>query len=145
MLLEKRRLIAIALIIAMTINGQGMVSVAATGKTIVEKGAVESKGQKVNYYEEYKESFHYLSALDNDKASSEGSDEANLGIGNDGVQGEQITLNNERDNTNNKNNLPENNDGEDDKGEDEDPSQNENTRQRTSQKKVLQQRNQALV
>ena len=79
MLLEKRRLIAIALIIAMTINGQGMVSVAATGKTIVEKGAVESKGQKVNYYEEYKESFHYLSALDNDKASSGGTDEANFG------------------------------------------------------------------
>ena len=108
MLLEKRRLIAIMLIIAMTINGQGMISVAATGKTIVEKGAVESKGQKVNYYEEYKESFHYLSAMDNDNASSGGTDEANFGVDNDSVQGEQITLNDEPENlSNNINNLPE--------------------------------------
>ena len=99
-----------------------MVSVAATGKTIVEKGAVESKGQKVNYYEEYKESFHYLSALDNDKASSGGTDEANFGTEGDSVQGEQITLNNEQsDNTNNIDNLPG-----DKEGEEGNPSQNEN-------------------
>ena len=99
-----------------------MVSVAATGKTIVEKGAVESKGQKVNYYEEYKESFHYLSALDNDKASSGGTDEANFGTEGDSVQGEQITLNNEQsDNTNNIDNLPG-----DKEGEEGNSSQNEN-------------------